>query len=402
MDFKKKFAGDFSLTFLGVLIYNGALQFIIYPMLSKTLGNDAYGEILYYIGIFSITSIALGLSTANTRLVQRNNYEISNGDCMSFNFIILAIMSIACAVLLSFQKISTLDIVMVIVVQALMAIRTYTEVVYKIAIAFKRYLYFYIVVTVGYILGIVIFKFCNFWWIPFICGEGLGVLFSFLFTDLKNKPFFPFASFKKYAKSATPLLISYFLYYLVMNLDRIILRNILGPKSVGSYYTATLIGKTAAMIVAPLSGVIIGYLTNDDSKMDKKQFTKFNFIAVIGGLLFFGLTLIGTPIFTKIFYPDYYKEVLHIMFLVNFGQVMCFVSELILNVVLTFRHEKWQMVIQIIYAVIFIVLAIVFVKTIGVLGMAIATAVANGLRLLLAIVIGYTGKDVQKPKQINE
>ena len=86
MDFKKKFAGDFSLTFLGVLIYNGALQFIIYPMLSKTLGNDAYGEILYYIGIFSITSIALGLSTANTRLVQRNNYEISNGDCMSFNF----------------------------------------------------------------------------------------------------------------------------------------------------------------------------------------------------------------------------------------------------------------------------------------------------------------------------
>ena len=91
MDFKKKFAGDFSLTFLGVLIYNGALQFIIYPMLSKTLGNDAYGEILYYIGIFSITSIALGLSTANTRLVQRNNYEISNGDCMSFNFIILAI-----------------------------------------------------------------------------------------------------------------------------------------------------------------------------------------------------------------------------------------------------------------------------------------------------------------------
>lgn len=71
-----------------------------------------------------------------------------------------------------------------------------------------------------------------------------------------------------------------------MNLDRIILRNILGPESVGSYYTATLIGKTAAMIVAPLSGVIIGYLTNDDSKMDKKQFTKFNFIAVIGGLLF--------------------------------------------------------------------------------------------------------------------
>lgn len=401
MDIKKKFAGDFSLTFIGLIIYNGALQFLIYPMLSKRLGNALYGEVLYYISIFAITSVALGIASSNTRLVQRNNYDISNADCMAYNFIVLIIISFFIGGLLLFQKISALDIIMVLLIQALMALRNYTEVIYKININFKKYLVFCIFLTLGYVVGIVIFQFANYWWIPFACGEAAGIVYSFAATDLKRKPFSNYIHLGKFAKSTTPLLISYLLYYLVMNLDRIIIRNMLGSESVGSYYTATLIGKTAAMIVSPLSGVIIGYLTNDDAKMDKKSFTKFNILAVAGGFVFFGLTLIGTPIFTKLFYPDYYDEVLKIMVLVNFGQVMCFVSELILNVVLTFKHEKWQMIIQIVYAAIFIVLAIAAVNAVGVLGMAIATAVANGVRLALAIAIGYlgNGKRIKKAEE---
>lgn len=396
MEVKKKFFGDFGLTFAGLIIYNGALQFLIYPMLSSRLGNEAYGEVLYYISIFSITSVALGLASGNTRLVQRNNYDIANADCMIYNLVTLAIVSLFAGGLLIYQGIDALNIVMVLIIQALMAIRMYTECNFKINITFDKYLIFCIFVTLGYVVGIVAFRFTNMWWIPFVCGEGFGIMYSFLTTDLKKNPFNKFSNINKYAKSATPLLISYLLYYLVMNLDRIIIRNMVGADSVGAYYTATLIGKTAAMVVTPLSGVIIGYLTNEDSKMDKKSFTKFNFIAVAGGLLFFGVTLVGTPIFTKIFYPDYYQDVLHIMLLVNFGQVMCFVSELILNVVLTFRHEKWQMAVQIVYAVVFIAFAIIFVNAIGVLGMAIATAVANGIRLVLAILIGYLGKEKEE------
>ncbi len=399
MDVKKKFAGDFSLTFIGLIIYNGALQFLIYPMLSSKLGNDLYGEVLYYISIFSITSVALGLATGNTRLVQRNNYSIANADCNIYSLIVLVIMSFVSGALLFFQNVSPVNIAMVIIIQALMAIRYYTESIYKIDINFKKYLIFCIILTAGYVVGIVIFRFCNLWWIPFVLGEGAGIIFSTLFTSLKNKPITNTENLAKYTKSTTPLLISYLLYYLVMNLDRIIIRNMIGADNVGAYYTATLIGKTAAMIVSPLSGVIIGYLTSDDSKLDKKQFSKFNILAVCGGLVFFGATLVATPIFTKIFYPDYYQNVLHIMVLVNFGQVMCFVSELILNVVLTFRHEKWQMITQIIYAVIFIILAVLFVKSTGVLGMAIATAVANGVRLVLAITIGYLGKEKTKKSE---
>lgn len=395
MNLKKKFAGDFSLTFIGLIIYNGALQFLVYPILSKRLGNAVYGEVLYYISIFAITSVALGIASSNTRLVQRNNYEISNADCTAYNLIVLLIMSAFVGALLIFQKISAIDIIMVILIQALMAFRNYTEVIYKITVNFKKYLVFYVFLTAGYIVGIILFRFLNYWWIPFVLGEGAGILYSFASTELKIKPFTKYSNLAKYAKSTTPLLISYLLYYLVMNLDRIIIRNMLGSESVGPYYTATLIGKTAAMVVTPLSGVIIGYLTNDDSKLDKRSFSKFNAVAVAGGFVFFGLTLIGTPIFTKLFYPDYYSEVMKIMVLVNFGQVMCFVSELILNVVLTFKHEKWQMIIQIIYAVIFIVLAITAVSKVGVLGMAIATAAANGVRLILAIAIGYMGNGKQ-------
>lgn len=400
MDTKKKFAGDFTLTFLGLIIYNGALQFVIYPMLSKYLGNTAYGEVLYYISIFSITSVALGLASSNTRLVQRNNYDIVNGDCMTYNLLVLLMMTVFCGAFLFIQKIAIIDIAMVLLIQALMAIRYYSEGIYKLTIKFNQYLIYCIAVTIGYVVGIVVFRFVTLWWIPFVIGEVAGILYSFLATPLKKKPILPAPNLKRFSKSATPLLVSYLLYYLVMNLDRIIIRNLVGSEEVGPYYTATLIGKTAAMVVAPLSGVIIGYITNEDSKIDKKLFTKFNFLVVAGGIVFFGLTLIGTPIFTKLFYPNYYDEVMKIMVLVNFGQVMCFISELILNVVLTFRHEKWQMIIQIIYAAVFFILAIITVKALGVLGMAISTAVANALRLVLAILIGYIGKDGKKAEAV--
>lgn len=389
----KKATRDFILSFLGIIIYNGVLQFIVYPLLSKQLGDEVYGEVLYYIGIFSITSVALGLAAMNTRLVQRNNYEISNGDSMMYNTAVLAVFSVGIAGVLLFQKINIGDLIAVLIIQILMAIRYYSEVIHKMDVDFKKYLIYYVMVAIGYGAGIGIFMVIRYWWIPFILGELAGILYNFAFSDLKKQPFLPCVNLKKFAKSTTPLLISYLLYYLVMHLDRIIIRNVLDSESVGPYYTATLIGKTAAMVIAPLSGVIIGYITKENTVITKKMFTKIIALSAGGGLVFFAATLIGTPIFTKLFYPNYYESVMSIMVLVNFGQVMCFVSELILTIVLVFRNEKWQMIVQVIYAVVFFTTAILFVKSIGLVGMAIATAVANGLRLILASLIGYIGKD---------
>lgn len=390
MDTKKKFAGDFTLTFAGLIIYNAALQFIVYPLLSKKLGDTVYGEVLYFIGIFSITSVALGLASLNTRLVQRNKYSISNGDCMSYNLIAIALFTIVCLSLLLFQKTSVSNIISVLIIQALMSIRYYSEVTYKINVDFKKYLIYYVVVTAGYLVGTALFYFTEQWWLPFVLGELSGIVFSFSTSELKESPLKTSNHFVKFAKNTTPLLVSYILYYLVMNLDRIIIRNMLNSESVGPYYTSTLIGKTAAMIVGPLSGIIIGYITKENTTIDKKKFTKLITLSTAGGVVFFLLTLIATPIFTKIFYPNYYDEVKSIMVLVNFGQVMCFVSELILTIVLIFKSEKWQLIVQFIYAAIFVITSVVCVKTSGLIGMAIATSIANAIRLVLAIFIGYS------------
>ena len=395
----KKATGDFILSFLGIIVYNGVLQFIVYPLLSRQLGDEAYGEVLYYIGIFSITSVALGLAAMNTRLVQRNNYEISNGDGMVYNMAVLAVFTVFICGFLAFQKINIGDLIAVLIIQILMAIRYYSEVIHKMDVNFKKYLIYYVAVAIGYGAGIGIFMLAEHWWIPFILGETAGIIYNFAFSDLKRQPFLPCVNLNKFAKSTTPLLISYLLYYLVMHLDRIIIRNVLDSESVGPYYTATLIGKTAAMVIAPLSGVIIGYITKENTVITKKMFTKIIALSAGGGLAFFALTLIGTPIFTKLFYPDYYDSVMSIMVLVNFGQVMCFVSELILTIVLVFRNEKWQMIVQVIYAVVFFTTAILFVKSMGLIGMAVATAAANGLRLILASLLGYIGKD--KPAEQN-
>ncbi len=389
-DIKKRFAGDVTLGLLSLVIYHGVLQLLVYPLLSKKLGNDVYGEVLYYISLFSLTAAALGYSAENTRLVQRNRYKVSNGDCMVFYFGVISLLTLAVGGVLIYQKIKFSDIIAVLAIQALMSLRYYGEVAFKLIVNYKRYLACYTIVSAGYGVGLALFMVTGLWFLPFIVGESVGIVFSFMSSELKEQPFRPLANTKKFVQNATPLFFSYLLYQTVIALDRIILRNMLGAESVGAYYTATLIGKTAALAIAPFSGVLISYITHGDNKLNRSQFVKFLIISLGGGAAFYVLSIIGTPIFTKLFYAQYYDEVRSMTLLVNLGQVACFISTLILVVVLTFKNEKWQLAIQSVYFVVFLVSAIILVKRYGVNGMAIATAVANCLRLILTIAVGMS------------
>lgn len=388
MNSQKKFFGDFALTFMGLFLYNAILQFFVYPQLNRVLGDTVYGEVLYYISIFSITSVALGLASCNTRLVKRNYYPISNGDCNIYNLSVIGIFTVIVAVILSFQKIAAADIIFVLVIQCLMALRYYCETIYRINTDYKQLLVYYIMMCLGYTAGTVIFFYVQKWYIPFLLGEAAAIIFANTTTQLRNKPFKTSDNLAVFSKSASPLLVSYLLYYLVLNLDRIIIRNAIDSSAVGPYYVATLIGKTASLIIGPLSSVIIGYITKEKITIKRKQFTHIALLTAGVGLLFYLATVIGTPIFTKLFYPNFYGKVFEIMFIVNLGQVLCFMSEFLLIIVLTFRHEKWQMIIQAIYAVVFIVSSLMLVGNYGLIGIAISTALANGIRLILAIVLG--------------
>lgn len=48
-----------------------------------------------------------------------------------------------------------------------------------------------------------------------------------------------------------------------MNMDRLVIKQILGNEQVTQYYVVSLIGKTLVLLIAPINTIVISYLTKE-------------------------------------------------------------------------------------------------------------------------------------------
>ena len=125
----------------------------------------------------------------------------------------------------------------------------------------------------------------------------------------------------------------------ILNADRLILQAIDGGTSVTIFYAATLIGKMVSLISTPLNGVIIGHLT------------KYLWCA-------------------------------------NLGQVFYFIANTLTVILLRFTDEKYQLVINILFLIVFVVIAIPMTFAFGLWGMAIALVAVNLIKILIIMAVG--------------
>ena len=64
-----------------------------------------------------------------------------------------------------------------------------------------------------------------------------------------------------------------------MNMDRLVIKQILGNEQVTIYYVISLIGKTLVLRIAPINTIVISYLTKRRELLNRSQFGK----AVLAG-----------------------------------------------------------------------------------------------------------------------
>ena len=112
-----------------------------------------------------------------------------------------------------------------------------------------------------------------------------------------------------------------------------------------------------------------------------------------GGLLVIGAVvtlcgIIASHIFVKIMYPDVYEQARPLFMVANAGQIMYFLAESYLVVVLRFTKEKLQLIINGVYAVSFFVVAIPAVSRYGIWGISYAILGMNAARFLAVSVMG--------------
>ena len=91
-------------------------------------------------------------------------------------------------------------------------------------------------------------------------------------------------------------MLSYLITNTTLNIDRLVIRQVLGNEQVTWYYVTSLIGKTLVLLIAPINTIVISYLTRRKERLTRSQYGKAALAGGIVSFVFFLACQVGTPL----------------------------------------------------------------------------------------------------------
>lgn len=385
---KKKFAVDVIWSVAALCVMNGVLQLIIYPSLNRSMGEAQFGNVLYVLGILAVFAPTVGLAANNIYLVERRTRDVKNGDLL---LSMLPQVAVCCMVFLALCRGSLTgagDCVAAAALLLMTTLRYFGDVEYRMTLNYRGYLAYYSVISLGYLTGLLLYPVTHSWLLTMLLGEAAAWVLL-LVRGHVYRPIEKTEHFREVNRKVLALACSYLLYNAVVNLDRVLLQYLIDSTTVTVYYVASLLGKTTALLVGPLNGVLIGHLTQKGSAaLSRKRYAAIAGCFLIVGMALYGAMTLVMPVFVHLLYPNIASEVLDIAWLANLSQIICFSSSLLLTIMLTFASTRWQLLIQSIYAIVFLALSLVMVRSGGVHGFVQASLIANAIRFCVTAAAG--------------
>jgi len=371
-------------------IFFGILQLCIYPLLSRSMGKAVFGEILTQLAFVNIFSYSYGESLCNIRVLNQNEDQERTAEYRQLAGIsFIGIIIVLAGYSIFIVKSGIFRGLMLGLIGALMMLRLYSDSIFKIDINFKKILLSSIFTSFGYILGYILYSKGMPWYVVFILGESVAVLYA----GIAGKAFKIYrkagSTYSAIRKNYASLSASYLLSYALTNLDRILIGFLINSEAVSVYYAASLYGKTVALVVPPVSTVLLSYFSKDTIVITKKIFRNI-VLASLGGILFFFLA--GIPVsrvLVYILYPDFYQETLRIIDICNLSQIIYYGCSMINMMAFRICNINFQMKVEVVYAIVFLVLVISGSKTFGLMGLALGMVIANLIRFMIFTVLVY-------------
>ena len=77
---KKKIIIDLLYSIGATGLMNVVIQFVVYPLVNRQIGESGFGNMLFWMGVVSIFAPSYGLAVNNTRLVFPEREKTSNRD----------------------------------------------------------------------------------------------------------------------------------------------------------------------------------------------------------------------------------------------------------------------------------------------------------------------------------
>ncbi len=394
---KKKALINLIFSVAGIAVFNGIIQFVLYPFLNRQVGDAEFGVILTMISIMSIISSSAGAAVNNARMVAPFEKTSKNGD---YNLILLLFNIIGIAIIIIFLRVvkqfSWYNVLFLNLLMFVTTYRYYSDCEYRKSLKFSSFFIYYLLIGIGYILGCLIYKILPYWQLSMLIGEVLALGFVVIRGTIYRKPFETSHVRNKVWLLSISLLIGEIINNLILNSDRILLFLVVSDEAVTQYYIASLVGKIVALVTVPLNGVIIGYLSRQE-KNPSKKFILIYLSTVIGlGILAFIGCLIFSPIIIKLLYPDSYEGVKGILIIAIIAQVAFFCSTLAMSLIIKYMHSRVQLFINIIHLIIFIIITLLGAYYGGLVGFAVAAMIGNVIRFLIVALVAIFIKSEKK------
>lgn len=401
---KSVFVIDFLYSFSGVLFLNCVLQFLVYPYISNIIGESEFGILITLLSIINLMSTTFGSSANYARVISHSENKDCNGDYNIFLFfssIIIVLISIITLIVLN--RIYFFESISYILLMILTNVRIYADVNFRFDKKYKYYFFYNLCISIGYILGLVVFSKLKNYYVIFFIGEIIPLFFVRKKGIIFNKPFFSKGKyFKENTKNIWILVIANFIESLMNNIDKFIILIFIGEKQVTFFYLATLLGKSMALLTVPLNSVIIGHIVNLKNGLNRKNLWNIFIITNILVILFECMAYIVSNIFIKIFYPNFYNNVKNYIIIGNLGQIINFITCMILVILLKFIPKKYQIYINVIQLLLYFCIVIPSSLYFGINGIIWAILVVNLIKLILTFIIGFfklkSGKIVEDCK----
>lgn len=386
---------DLAWSLAALVLMNGTVQIVLYPRLSRLLGTEEYGNMLFVVGIATIFGAGIGCAVSNARLLRQRQEYAGNLDYL---LCLLGCTLPAClaAGAVAWQVLPPVQAVLAAVLTLAIALRYYSDVEYRLSLNYRTYFVYYLLLSAGYLAGLLLWKLVPSWPVVLLLGEGACVLFCMA----GGKIYHPLTGHRRTAellRGTAQLMLSYLLYNAVVQLDRVFLRMVMDSRAVTLFYVASLLGKAIALLVGPLNTVLVSRLTRREQRLDFRRTLLLTGAVVVCAGVFYLAVSLAAPVVVRWLYPELYDLVLPYTALANLGQILCFAGSLELTLLLTLAPARWQLLIQGGYALLFAAGGLYGVQTAGLAGFVWATAAAGAVRFAAAVglLLYYAGRNRQ-------
>ena len=363
---------------------------MVLPIMAKIFTNSEYGEIVTIVGV--ITTIAAGFGNAllSTRLVREMDYKNAflQGD---FNLICIIVsgISILFTVLIAllFPNLSVSNLLFVAAILFAETFTGYHSGWFILRQAYKKLLIYTVIGSAGFVIGLLFSYFTKLWTLTYFTSDIICLTFLVIHSPLITEKLVltseKTTTIKKYIVLIITTIISNALAYL----DRLLLYPILGGEAVAVYTTASMFGKIFSMISLPVSSIMLGYYATERIKLDLKKYWLINFLSLAFLIFFIIITQVAGIWFTGLLYPSIIAKAAPYVLIANLSSAIGASAQITKSAALIYAKTYWVLIIQAVYATVYIGVGYYAVKIDGLRGFTYSVLIANILQLVLLFIV---------------